>query len=81
MFDQVVFCLNQRRVAVLKQEIVVRPLARTREEEELIRQRAETENRLREVQEQTPAVIGQGLAEVRIPQLDTRILFRSQSVP
>ena len=92
MFDRMVFCLNQRREAVLtayrvlKQDIAARPLARARKEEELIGLRADTENRLqmndlREVQEQMLAVIEQKLAEVRAPQPDTRIVFRSQSVP
>ena len=91
-FNQMVYCLNQRREAVitayreLKQEIAARPLARARKEEELIGLKVETENRLqmnelRESQEQILAVIEQKLAEVRAPQPDTRIVFRSQSVP
>ena len=91
-FNQMVYCLNQRREAVitayreLKQEIAARPLARARKEEELIGLKVETENRLqmnelRESQEQILAVIEQKLAEVRAPQPDTRIVFRSQCVP
>ena len=91
-FNRMVFCLNQRREAVLtayrdlKQDIAARPLARARKEEELIGLRAETENRLqmndlREVQEQMLAVIEQKLANVRAPQPDTRIVFRIVSVP
>ena len=91
-FNRMVFCLNQRREAVLtayrdlKQDIAARPLARARKEEELIGLRDETENRLqmndlREVQEQMLAVIEQKLAEVRAPQPDTRIVFRIESVP
>ena len=91
-FNRMIFCLNQRREAVLtayrdlKQDIAARPLARARKEEELIGLRADTENRLqmndlREVQEQMLAVIEQKLAEVRAPQPDTRIVFRSESVP
>ena len=91
-FNQMVYCLNQRREAVitayreLKQEIAARPLARARKEEELIGLKADTENRLqmnelRESQELILAVIEQKLAEVRAPQPDTRIVFRSQSVP
>ena len=90
-FNQMIFCLNQRREAVLtayldlKQDIAARPLARARKEEELIRLQADTENRLqmndlREVQEQMLAVIEQKLAEVRAPQPDTRIVFRSEYV-
>ena len=91
-FNRMIFCLNQRREAVLtayrdlKQDIAARPLTRARKEEELIGLRAETENRLqmndlRESQEQILAVIEQKLAEVRAPQPDTRIVFRSESVP
>ena len=91
-FNQLVFCLNQRREAVLtayrdlKQDIAARPLTRARKEEELIGLRAETDERLqmndlREVQEQMLADIEQKLAEVRAPQPDTRIVFRSESVP
>ena len=91
-FNRMVFCLNQRREAVLtayrdlKQDIAARPLARARKEEELIGLRAETENRLqmndlREVQEQMLALMEQKLAEVRAPQPDTRIVFRIESVP
>ena len=91
-FNRMVFCLNQRREAVLtayrvlKQNITTRPLTRARKEEELIALRAETENRLqmsdlRESQEQILAVIEQKLAEVRAPQPDTRFVFRSESVP
>ena len=91
-FNRMVFCLNQRREAVLtayrdlKQDIAARPLARARKEEELIGLRADTENRLqmndlREVQEQMLAVIEQKLAEVRAPQPDTRIVFRIEYVP
>ena len=92
MFDQMIFCLNQRREAVLtayrdlKQDIAARPLTRARKEEELIGLRFETENRLqmndlRGSQELILAVIEQKLAEVRAPQPDTRIVFRSESVP
>ena len=91
-FDQMVFCLNQRREAILtayrdlKQDIAARPLARVRKEAELIGLRADTENRLqmndlRETQEQMLVVIDLKLAEVRTPQPDTRIVFQSHSVP
>ena len=85
-FNQMVFCLNQRREAVLtayrdlKQDIAARPLTRARKEEELIRLRANTENLQMNEQELILAVIEQKLEEVRAPQPDTRIVFRSESV-
>ena len=91
-FNQLIFCLNRRREAVLtayrdlKQDIAARPLARAKKEEELIGLRAETDERLQmnllnELRKQMLADIEQKLAEVRAPQPDTRIVFRSQSVP
>ena len=87
-FNQLIYCLNRRREVVLTayRDLKHRPLTRARKEEELIGLRAETENRLqmnelRESQEQILAVIEQKLAEVRAPQPDTRIVFRSESVP
>ena len=89
-FNQLIYFLNQRREAVLtayrdlKQDIAARPLTRARKEEELIGLRAETENRLQmnNLRESLIlAVIEQKLAEVRAPQPDTRIVFRSESVP
>ena len=91
-FNRMVFCLNQRREAVLtayrdlKQDIAARPLTRARKEEELIGLRAETDERLQmnllnELRKQMLADIEQKLAEVRAPQPDTRIVFRSESVP
>ena len=91
-FNQLIYFLNQRREAVLtayrdlKRDIAARPQTRVRTEENLIGLRAETENRLqmnnlRESQELILAVIEQKLAEVRAPQPDTRIVFRSESVP
>ena len=85
-FNRMIFCLNQRREAVLtayrdlKQDIAARPLARARKEEELIRLRANTENLQMNEQELILAVIEQKLEEVRAPQPDTRIVFRSESV-
>ena len=92
LFDQIVFCVNQRRVAVLtmyhdlKQDIISRPLARARQEEELIGLRTDTEKRLqqnvhRELQEKVLADIDFALTEVRTPRPDKRAVFRSQSVP
>ena len=91
-FNQLIFCLNRRREAVLtayrdlKQDIAARPLARAKKEEELIGLRAETDERLQmnllnELRKQMLADIEQKLAEVRAPQPDTRFVFRSQSVP
>ena len=92
LFDQIVFCVNQRRVAVLtmyhdlKQDITSRPLARARQEEELIGLRTDTEKRLqqnvhRELQGKVLADIDFVLTEVRTPRPDKRAVFRSQSVP
>ena len=91
-FNRMVFCLNQRRKAVLtayrdlKQDIAARPIAHARKEEELIGLRADTENRLqmndlRESQELILAIIEQKLTEVRTPQPDIRIMFRIEYVP
>ena len=91
-FNQIIYCLNQRREAVisayreLNQEIAARPLTRARKEEELIGLKEETWNRLEmnvlhELREQMLTDIELKLAEVRAPQLDTRVVFRSPSVP
>ena len=91
-FNRMVFCLNRRREAVLtayrvlKQDIAARPLTRARKEEQLIGLRAETDERLQmnllnELRKQMLADIEQKLAEVRAPQPDTRIVFRSESEP
>ena len=87
LFDHLIICLNQRRVALLttyrdtRNEIAARPIARARKEEELIALKTETEarlqmNELRETQEQLLAVIEQKLAEVRVPPPETRVVFR-----
>ena len=92
VFDQMVFCVNQRRMAVLtkyhdlRNEIPSRPQTRAKEEEELIRMKTETErnlqlNKFHELQQQLLAGIEQKLAEVRKPKPDTRVVFRSQSAP
>ena len=86
------FCVNQIRVAVLteyrylRNEVASRPQTRLKEEEELIRMKTETEinlqmNKFHQLQQQMIAGIEQKLAEVRKPQLDTRVVFRSQSAP
>ena len=91
-FNQIVFCVNQRREAVLteyrelRNEIPTRPRTRAREEEELIKMKTETErnlqmNKFHDLQQQMLAGIEQKLAEVRKPLPETRVVFRSQSAP
>ena len=88
LFDHLIVCLNQRRVALLttyrdtRAQIAARPIARARKEEELIGLKTETEarfqmNELRETQERILAEIEQTLAEVRVPQPETRAVFRA----
>ena len=92
LFNQMVFCVNQRREAVLteyrdlRNEVASRPQTRVKEEKELIRMKTDTElnlqmNKFQELQQQMLAGIEQKLAEVRKPQPDTRVVFRSQSAP
>ena len=87
LFNHLIVCLNQRRVALLttyrdtRAQIVARPIARARKEEELIGLKTETEarlqmNELRELQERLLIEIEQKLAEVRVPQPETRAVFR-----
>ena len=87
LFDHLIVCLNQRRVALLTTyrdtlaQIAARPIARARKEEELIGLKTETEarlqmNELRELQEHLLIEIEQKLAEVRVPQPETRAVFR-----
>ena len=87
LFDHLIVCLNQRRVALLttyrdtRAQIAARPIARARKEQELIALKTETEarlqmNELRETQERILAEIEQTLAEVRVPQPETRAVFR-----
>ena len=87
LFDHLIVCLNQRRVALLttyrdtRAQIAARPIARARKEQELIALKTETErllqmNELRETQERIIAEIEQTLAEVRVPQPETRAVFR-----
>ena len=87
LFDHLIVCLNQRRVALLttyrdtRAQIAARPIARARKEEELIGLKTDTEarlqmNELRETQERILAEIEQTLAEVRVPQPETRAVFR-----
>ena len=87
LFDHLIVCLNQRRVALLttyrdtRAQIAARPIARARKEEELIALKNHTEqslqmNELRETQERILAEIEQTLAEVRVPQPETRAVFR-----
>ena len=92
LFNQMVFCVNQRREAVLteyrylRNEVASRLQTRVKEEEELIKTKTDTErnlqmNKFQELQQQILAGIEQKLAEVRKPQPDTRVVFRSQSAP
>ena len=87
LFDHLVICLNQRRVALLttyrdtRDQIAARRIARARKEEELIGMKAETQarlqmNELRELQERMLYEIEQTLAEVRVPQRETHVVFR-----
>ena len=87
LFDHLIVCLNQRRVALLttyrdtRAQIAARPIARARKEEELIGAKTDIEarlqmNELRETQERILAEIEQTLAEVRVPQPETRAVFR-----
>ena len=89
-FDQMVYCVNQRREAVLimyrdlRQEIDSRPLVRERREQELTALRAETDNRIqmnqnRMVQQRILHEIDLELSEIRTPHPDTLVVFRSQS--
>ena len=92
LFDEMVFCVNQRREAVLfmyndlSQDIASRPIDRARRELELTVLRAENENTIRMnpnhyFQKDLLSDIDLQLAEIRTPQPDTRVVFRSQFVP
>ena len=87
LFDHLIMCLNQRRVALLTTyrdthaQIAARPIARARKEEELIGLKTDTEarlqmNELREFQERLLIEIEQKLAEVRVHQPEKRAVFR-----
>ena len=87
LFDHLIMCLQQRRMALLttyrdaRDQIAARPIARARKEEELMAVKAVTEarlqmNELRETQERILAELEQPLAEVRVPQPETRVVFR-----
>ena len=87
LFDHLIVCLNQRRVALqttyrdTRAQIAARPIARARKEQELITCKIQTEqslqmNELRETQERILAEIEQTLAEVRVPQPETHAVFR-----
>ena len=91
LFDEMVFCVNQRREAVLymyndlTQDIASRPLIRARREQELTALRAETENIIRmnenlQFQQRMLSDIDLELAKIRTPQPDTCVVFRSQFV-
>ena len=87
LFNHLIMCLQQRRVALLttyrdtRDQIAARPIERARKEEELNALKAHTEqslqmNELRELQERLLVEIEQKLAEVRVPQPETRVVFR-----
>ena len=89
-FNQMVYCVNQRREAVLtmyrdlRQEIDSRPLVRARRELELTALRTETDNaiqinQLHEFQLKLLSEIDLELAEIRTPHPVTRVVFRSES--
>ena len=91
LFDEMVFCVNQRRESVLfmyndlSQDISSRPLDRARREQELTALRATTENTIRMnpnhyFKNDMLSDIDLQLAEIRTPQPDTRVVFRSQFV-
>ena len=86
-FNRLIACLQQRRMSLLatyrdtREQIAARHTARDRKEQELIALKTETErllqmNELRETQQQLLVVIEQKLAEVRVPQPETRVVFR-----
>ena len=86
-FDRLITCLQERRDTVLatyrdtRAQIAARHTARATKEQELIGLKTETEarlqmNELREFQERILAEIEQKLAEVRVPQPETHVVFR-----
>ena len=86
-FDQLIACLQQRRMSLLatyrdtRAQIAARHTARAREERELLIAKVEMQgllqmNQLRETQERILAEIEQKLAEVRVPQPETHVVFR-----
>ena len=92
LFEHLHSCLEQRRLALItsyqeaQNDRIDRPAMRARKIEELLKLKESTErdlqsNDLHESQELILAVIEQKLVEVRAPQPDTRIVFRSESVP
>ena len=87
LFDRLIMCLNQRRVALIttyretRAQIAARPIARERTEQELIGLKTETEfriqmNELRETQVRILAKIEEKLAEVGQSQPETHAVFR-----
>ena len=91
LFDEMVFCVNRRRDAVLfmyndlSQDIASRPLLRARREQELTALRTQTENTIQmnqnlQFQQRMLSDIDLQLAEIRTPQPDTCVVFRSQFV-
>ena len=87
LFDRLIMCLQERRDTILatyrdtRAQIAARHTARATKEQELIGLKTETEarlqmNELKETQERILAEIEQELAEVRVPQPETHVVFR-----
>ena len=84
LFDHLIMCIQQRLLTTYRDtrdQIAARPIDRARKEEELIGLKTETEarlqmNELRELQERLLVEIEQKLAEVRVPQPETHVVFR-----
>ena len=87
LFDRLIMCLQERRDTLLaiyrdtRAQISARHTARATKEQELIGLKTETEarlqmNELRHVQTRILAEIEQKLAEVRLPQPETHVVFR-----
>ena len=86
-FDQLVSCLNERRMELVTKyrEIQARPADRVRMEQELLKTKVDTEqnirmNLLRETQLEILAKLEQKLEEVRAPLPDTCVKFLSNTI-
>ena len=87
LFDRLIMCLQERRDTIIatyrdtRAQIAARHTARATKEQELIGLKTDTEarlqmNELRHVQTRILAEIEQELREVRVPQLETHVVFR-----
>ena len=92
LFDQIITCVNQRREAVismyhdLKQDLESRPQTHAQRQDELVQLHAKMEegiqmNQNRQFQQDLITKVDLMLTQVRIPQLNKRIVFRSQPIP